>query len=111
GLDVFSAGDHLAVPAERLPYATRYWFDPTTFLAHVAAHSRLRLLTNVLVVPYRSPLQTAKALATLDFLSDGRVIFGAGVGHMAAEFAALGVPFGERGRRTDEYLRAIKTLW
>ncbi len=59
----------------------------------------------------RHPIVTAKQIATADRLSNGRVIFGVGVGWMAEEFAFLGEPFAERGRRMDEYLRLVKTLW
>src|SRR5207245_11135667 len=62
----------------------------------------IRLLSHVYVLPYRHPLVTAKAFATLDALSGGRVIVGVGAGHLEAEFAALGVPFAGRGRRVDE---------
>jgi probable F420-dependent oxidoreductase len=80
------------------------------FLA--AATRRIRLLTSIMVVPHRPPVFTAKALATIDVLSQGRVVVGAGAGWMDEEFQALGAPpFAERGRVTDEYLRAFKTLW
>jgi probable F420-dependent oxidoreductase len=65
----------------------------------------------VLIIPYRNPVVTAKTLATIDVLSGGRVIVGAGVGWMTEEFAFLNVPFRERGTRTDEYLKAMKALW
>jgi probable F420-dependent oxidoreductase len=72
----------------------------------------VRLGTHVLIIPYRDPIFTAKILATLDVLSGGRLILGAGVGWMAEEFTALGRdPFAERGAVTDEYLRAFKALW
>ena len=72
----------------------------------------MRLGTSVLVVPYRNPLTTAKMLATIDVLSKGRVILGAGVGWLREEFEALGAPaFEERGRVTDEYLRVMRAVW
>jgi len=77
-----------------------------------AATSRIRLLTSVMVVPHRPAVLTAKALATIDVLSQGRVTVGCGVGWMDEEFQAIGAPpFTERGKVTDEYLRAFKTLW
>jgi probable F420-dependent oxidoreductase len=80
------------------------------FLA--AATSRVRLLSSVMVVPHRPPVFTAKALATLDVLSQGRVTVGIGAGWMEEEFRAIGAPpFSERGKVTDEYLRVFKTLW
>ena len=77
-----------------------------------AATTKLRLLTSIMVVPHRSPMFTAKALATIDVLSHGRVTVGCGVGWMDEEFQAVGAPpFTERGKVTDEYLRIFKTLW
>jgi probable F420-dependent oxidoreductase len=80
------------------------------FLA--AATSRARLLSSVMVVPHRPAVFTAKALATLDVLSQGRVTVGIGAGWMDEEFQAIGAPpFKERGKVTDEYLRVFKALW
>ena len=67
--------------------------------------------TSVIILPYRSPLPVAKLLASVDALSGGRLIFGAGVGWMEGEFAALGVPFNERGSRTDEALELFQKVW
>jgi probable F420-dependent oxidoreductase len=81
-----------------------------TYLAGVT--SRIRLVPSVMIVPYRPPLLAAKILATLDVLSQGRLILGVGVGWMEEEFQALGAPpFADRGAATDEYLRAFKELW
>ena len=73
----------------------------------------MRLLTSVMVVPYRQPVLTAKLLSTIDLLSGGRaVIVGVGAGWMAEEFPPVGAPpFEARGRATDEYLRIYKELW
>ena len=73
--------------------------------------SRVGLGTSVLVLPMRHPLPLAKELATLQNLSDGRLILGAGVGWLEAEFAALGVPFRERGRRMDEGILMMRAVW
>jgi probable F420-dependent oxidoreductase len=73
--------------------------------------SRVRLGTTVLVLPMRHPVPLAKELATLQNLSRGRLILGAGVGWMEAEFAALGAPFHERGKRMDEGLAMMRALW
>ena len=84
-----------------------------TLLAFLAGQtSKIRLVASVIIVPYRSPLLAAKALATLDVLSQGRLVIGIGVGWMREEFEALDVPpFEERGAVTDEYIRAFKELW
>ena len=73
--------------------------------------TRLRLLTNLTVIPYRNPFLLAKASATLDVLSGGRLTLGAGVGYMKSEFAALGVDFETRNARFDEYLEVLKLAW
>ena len=86
--------------------------DPLIWLTWVAAHSTaLRLATGILILPQRNPVVTAKEVATLDALSGGRVMLGIGVGWMEEEFAALGVPFADRARRTDEYVGAMRALW
>jgi probable F420-dependent oxidoreductase len=86
--------------------------DPFTILAYVAAStSTIRLGTGICLVPEHNPLILAKTAATLDRLSGGRFILGAGVGWLAEEFAALGVPFEHRGARTREYIDAMRKLW
>lgn len=86
--------------------------DPLIWLTFVAARTeRIRLATGVLVLPQRNVVITAKEIATLDHLSGGRVTLGIGVGWLAEEFAALGVPFNERGARMDEYIDVLRELW
>ena len=80
-----------------------------TYLATVTR--RIRVGTSVLVIPYRNPVATARALATADYLSGGRVILGAGIGWWREEFEALGVPFEERAARTVEALRLMREIW
>jgi probable F420-dependent oxidoreductase len=118
-------GDHIVVPrhiTSTYPYTADGAFpgsasgealEQLTVLAFLAGQTHtLRLVTSVLIVPHRSPLVAAKALATLDVLSKGRLIVGIGVGWMREEFEALGLPpFADRGAVTDEYLRAFKELW
>lgn len=90
----------------------RTWYDLPTLCAYLAfATSRIRFLMSALVLPYHHPVRIAKALATLDVISKGRVLCGIGVGWMEDEFNRLGVPFTERGAITDEYLRAMQVLW
>ncbi|GIU88181.1 MAG: hypothetical protein KatS3mg009_2696 [Acidimicrobiia bacterium] len=99
---------HVAVPRGPAETMGTQWFDPFTTLGYLAAcTTRTRMMTNVFVVAYQHPLQTAKAVATLDALSGGRVILGVGAGHVEGEFEALGVPFADRGRITDEAIDAI----
>ena len=87
--------------------------DPLIWLAYVASATRtIKLGTAILILPQRNPVVTAKAAATLDHLAGGgRVLLGVGVGWLAEEFAALGVPFEDRGPRTDEYVAAMRALW
>ncbi|HEX6311877.1 MAG TPA: LLM class F420-dependent oxidoreductase, partial [Acidimicrobiia bacterium] len=86
--------------------------DPLIWMTWVAAvTTRLRVATGILILPQRNPLVLAKELATLDVLSNGRVELGIGVGWLREEFEALGVPFEERGARTDEYVAALRCLW
>jgi probable F420-dependent oxidoreductase len=111
GADDLWVSDHLLLPAgiERPPES---FHDPLTVLTWAAAATgRAGLGTSVLVAPYRHPVVLAKALASLDALSGGRVIAGMASGWLESEFAALGVPFGERGRRTDAAIAACRALW
>ena len=86
--------------------------DPLVWLGYAAAvTTTLKLATGVLILPQRQPAYAAKQLATLDVLSGGRAIAGVGVGWLAEEFAAVGVPFEERGARTDESIQALRSLW
>jgi probable F420-dependent oxidoreductase len=84
-------------------------FETLTYLA--ACTDELRLGTAVCLVPQRNPVYTAKSVATLDWLSGGRVDFGIGVGWLREEFEALDEPFDQRGARTDEYVEVMRTLW
>jgi probable F420-dependent oxidoreductase len=86
--------------------------DPLIWLAYLAsATSRIKLATGVLILPQRNPLVLAKELATLDQLSGGRLHLGIGVGWLEEEFDAIGVPFAERGKRTDDHVAAMRALW
>ena len=73
--------------------------------------SRVRLGTTVLIAAYRHPLLTARMAANLNQLSDGRLVLGVGVGWARQEFSAVGVPFGQRGKLTDDCLRAVRAAW
>jgi probable F420-dependent oxidoreductase len=116
--------EHVVVPSE---YASAYPYspsgkmpgdedmpipDPLIWLSFVAAAtSRINLATGILILPQRNPVVLAKELATLDHLAGGRMLLGIGVGWLEEEFDAIGVPFAERGRRTDEYVAAMRALW
>ncbi|MEE9145878.1 MAG: LLM class F420-dependent oxidoreductase [Candidatus Tectomicrobia bacterium] len=125
GYDSVHTGDHILIPkhiASPYPYsdtgafpgsASGEYLEQLTVLAFLAGQThRIRLSTSVIIVPHRNPLVAAKTLATLDVLSQGRLIIGVGVGWMREEFEALGIPsFDERGAVTDEYLQVFKELW
>ncbi|MFF2081756.1 LLM class flavin-dependent oxidoreductase [Kitasatospora sp. NPDC058162] len=113
GFDLLMVSDHVAVTAD---VAARYpepFYDPFATLSWLAGvtDGRLRLGTTVLVMPYRHPLVVARTASSLHRLSGGRFVLGVGVGWARQEFEALGVPFGARGRLTDEYLRAVRDSW
>jgi len=116
--------DHIAWPAHiesRYPYSDdgafpapndMAWLDPIgTLLFAAAVTETMKLGQTVLIMGYRPPIQTAKLIATLDVLSDGRAILGAGVGWMREEFEVLGMPFDHRGRRADEQLEIFERLF
>ena len=119
------AGDHILVPGSidsPYPYTisgefpggeSGEYFEQLTLLTYLAGLTKqIRLVPSVMIVPHRPALLTAKILATLDVLSQGRLILGVGVGWMEEEFEALGAPpFAERGAVTNEYLQAFKELW
>ena len=124
GVDRIWVGEHVVLfddYASRYPYAAdgripvggeTGLLDPLVTLAFMAAHtSSVRLGTAMCLLPQRNPVYTAKEVASLDWLSSGRVDFGVGVGWLREEFEALGVPWPGRGRRTDEYLEVLRTLW
>src|ERR1044071_3205502 len=101
-----------ASPDGTLPEAYQTVLDPIETLAFLAAHTaKVQLGTSVLVLPYHTPIQLARRLATLDVLSAGRAAVGVGVGWSHDEFDAVGTPFARRGARSDEFLAAMLALW
>ncbi len=103
--------DHVVHPAEQ-SYPSPYLLDPFVTLAWAAAVTeRVRLGTSVLVVPQHNPVWLANHLATLDAMSDGRLVVGAGVGWSEREYEALGQSFHDRGRRLDEILQLLRAAW
>jgi probable F420-dependent oxidoreductase len=101
--------DHVAIPRPLAQAMGTTWYDTFSTLGFLAGiTSRVRLMSHVSVLPYRHPLMTAKAVCTLDALSNGRAILGVGAGHAADEFAALGLDFSARGADLDEAIDAVK---
>jgi probable F420-dependent oxidoreductase len=112
GADACFITDHPAPDAKWLHANGHDALDPFAALAFVAAASTgLKLHTNIVVLPYRNPFITAKAAATVQVLSGGRLILGVGAGYQKGEFDALGVPFEKRGALTDEALETMRHAW
>ena len=112
GFDLLMMSDHIAVTPDVAQQYPAPFYDPFTTLSWLAGITRrVRLGTTVIVVPYRHPLLIARMAANLNDLSGGRLVLGVGVGGFRQEFDALGVPFRERGRLTDEYLLTIRAAW
>jgi probable F420-dependent oxidoreductase len=123
GFSSVMIADHIVFPTRidsKYPYTVSGAFpghgdalEQLTLMAFVAAKTKaLRLVSSVMILPHRNPVVTAKMLATIDVLSNGRLTVGAGVGWMREEFRALATAdFDRRGAVSDEYLRIFKTLW
>jgi len=112
GFDGFGFTDHPAPTQRWLESGGHDALDPFVAMGYAAARtSTLRLIPNIVVLPYRNPFVVAKSGATLDLLSDGRFVLGVGVGYLKREFAALGVDVDERGQLFDEALEVIRGIW
>jgi len=124
GVDSLWTVEHVIVPKEyesAYPYSPNGKMpgthdspipDPLIWLTWVgAATTALKLATGIVILPQRNPAVLAKEVATLDRLTQGRMVLGIGVGWLEEEFDALGVPFAQRGARTDEYMQAMRALW
>jgi probable F420-dependent oxidoreductase len=116
GFDSVWTGEHVVLPDPQAPPSPvapeTPLLDPAVALAHIAAVTeRIQLATGIIILPQRNPLVLAKELATLDLVSNGRLIFGLGAGYLQAEFDALGMPFDDRGARTSEAIEVLRTLW
>lgn len=112
GFDVLMISDHVAVTPDVAEQYPAPFYEPFTTLSWLAGVTdRIQLGTTVLVVPYRHPLLIARMAANLNQLSGGRLILGVGVGWARQEFDALGIPFRQRGKLTDDYLEAVRAAW
>src|SRR5690348_522159 len=106
GFTYISFGQHFL-------YGDLSYPQPVPLLARLAAHvdPHVKLVTSVLITPLYHPVVLAEELATLDMVTEGRLVVGAGIGYVPDEFSYLGVPFSERGARTDESLDLLTRLW
>jgi probable F420-dependent oxidoreductase len=116
GFDSVWTGEHVVLPDPQEPPSPSPpqapFLDPAVALTWAAAHTRsLRLATGIIILPQRNPLVLAKEIASLDVLSGGRAVLGVGAGYLHQEFRALGIPFADRGARTDEAIDAMRALW
>ena len=112
GFDAISVPEHIVMPLGEVSTMGAYWPHAMTAMSFIAgATSRIAVNAAVIVLPYHHPVILAKAIATLDVLSGGRVIVSVGVGHTEHEFDVLGVPFHERGAIADDSLAAMIELW
>ena len=124
GIESLWAVEHVVIP---VGYKSAYPYDPSGMLRRpeniplpdplialtyaAAVTQRIKLATGILILPQRHPIYVAKELATLDVLSNGRVILGIGIGWLREEFDALGIPFEERAGRTAEAFAGLRSLW
>jgi probable F420-dependent oxidoreductase len=116
GFESVWTGEHVVLPDPRVAPSPSHpqtpFLDPAVALTWVAAHTtRLRLATGIVILPQRNPVVLAKEMASVDVVSNGRLVFGVGVGYLRPEFEAIGADFERRGARMDEHLDAILALW
>lgn len=116
GFESLWTGEHVVLPDPQVPPSPvpprGRMLDGAIALTFAAAlTSTIRLGTGIIIVPQRNPLVLAKELASLDVLSNGRLLFGVGVGYLEPEFRALGIPMADRGARTLEYVEAMTAIW
>ena len=116
GLESLWLGELIALPSPRTPLTPEDpetpYLDPLAALAYLAAATeRIKLAAGVVIASQRHPLFLAKEAATVDVLSGGRLLLGIGAGYLPEQFASLGIPFAERGSRTDEVIDAVRALW
>jgi probable F420-dependent oxidoreductase len=116
GFESVWTGEHIVLPEPQAPPspvpADTPFIDSAIALAYVAAQTRtVRLGTGIIILPQRNPVVLAKELASLDVLSNGRLIFGIGIGYLRPEFDAIGAPFDHKGPRSEEFLAAMVALW
>jgi probable F420-dependent oxidoreductase len=116
GFESFWGGEHLALADPQIPGSPMppniAFVDLGVTMAFAAAHTRtLRFGTGIMILPLRNPVVLAKQLASVDVLSNGRLIFGIGIGNLEFEFSAVGMPFDHKGKRAEEMIGAMKALW
>ena len=116
GFESLWTAEHVVLPEPQPPEspipASEPFIHPAVALAHIAGHTRsIRLGTGVIILPQHHPVVLAKELASLDYISGGRLLFGLDTGYIPQEFAACGIPYEERGARADESIAVLRDLW
>jgi probable F420-dependent oxidoreductase len=116
GFDSVWTGEHVVLPDPHQPPSPSKpdtpMLDPAVALASIAAQTTtIKLATGIIILPQRNPLVLAKEMASLDVVSNGRLILGVGGGYLHQEFAALNVPFDRRAGRTDDAMSAMEAIW
>lgn len=112
GFDAIALSEHPAPSVKWRTHGGHNTLDPIAALSYVAAvTTRVKLMTNLYVLPFRNPYLAAKALTTLDQISGGRLIAGLGAGYLRSEFAAVGIEFDHRAALFDEALAALWSIW
>jgi probable F420-dependent oxidoreductase len=112
GYDMIGVPEHFIIPREHVDLSGPHYFHAAAAQGYIAgATQRIRINSSLTILPLQNPIVMAKAYATIDWLSSGRIMVTFGVGWLEREFNLLGVPFHERGRMADEYLAAIVELW
>ncbi len=116
GFDSVWTGEHIVLPDPQAPPSPAppeaVMVDTAATLSYLAAvTSTIKLGSGIIILPQRQPAVLAKSLASVDHLSEGRLLFGLGVGYLEPEMTACGTPMARRGERADEYLKAMRTLW
>ncbi len=112
GYDMVAIPEHFVIPRDQVEVSGTHYFHAASAQSYIAgATQRIAVNSCITILPLQNPIVLAKALATADWLSSGRMMMSVGVGWLEEEFNSLGVPFRERGRICDEYLAAIIELW
>lgn len=116
GFESLWTGEHIVLPDPHAapspaPPQTPFLDSAVALTFAAAVTTEIKLGTGIVILPQRNPLVLAKEMASLDYVSGGRLILGVASGYLHQEFAALGVPFNGRGPRTDEYIDAIREIW
>ncbi len=112
GYDMIGIPEHFAIPPDQKEHSGSFWLHSTVAQAAIAgATETIRLNSSITILTFQHPIVMAKALATADWMSGGRITVTFGLGSMRQEYDYLGVPIAERGAMADEYLDALKILW